>query len=558
MRISASQYQWIRQFLQPRILPLAGVMALAFLGTALSVLTPWITRKIIDDGLIAGNVSVLQNWVGIMLLVAISAALLTGINRIAYVALSSDMLMSMRAYLFDHLGSLSPGFYLRWRQGDLIARLDGDMGEVQRFLVDSLLAAFNSVLAFIGVIWLMLLLSPQLTLIAFVLVPASVLFLKLMRPRLEAQTRRFRESSTDVSALLVDRLPNMLLLQSFLAVTSTRKELDSVQSRYRDELLRNQVLGYWVATVPALFNTLATAAVFIIGGHAVINGSLTLGTLIAFASYLGRAAGPVNTLLGLYVAAQRVKVSLARLQQLLDEDPAASDPVQPLELPAGHGKLQFTKVSHTAAGTGSAPLWQPASLIIPAAARVWISGDSGAGKTTLLHLLQRHADPAHGIISLDSVALSDLTINDLRQAILLLQQDAPILDATVRDNLTLGGTFSDEQLIEAMNNAQLHPWLNSLDAGLDTRLGNRGARLSGGERQRLALTRAFLRQPRVLLLDEISAAMDTELENRIWLTVDRLFTRQSLLIVSHRRPELPGLSHELRLHDGRWQLEALP
>ena len=369
------QLAWLRSFLQPRVPALLAVLALALVSTALGVLSPWITKHIIDDGLIGGSTSALQGWVAAMLLATVLSTVFSAFNRRAYLALSSDMLLRMRREVFDHLGRLSPAFYQAWRQGDLISRLDGDIAEVQRFAIDSLLAAINGLFALIGVLVLMWLLSPTLTGIAFVLLPVSILFLRIMRPRLEQQTRQLRERVTDISVFMIDRLPNMLLLQSFRAVSGTLDELDGMQERYRQQLLRSQMLGYWVATVPALFNTLATAAVFIIGGRAVIDGSLSLGTLVAFASYLGRATGPVSTLLGIYVAAQRAKVSLSRVQQLLEAQPATQDPVTVTPLPKGDGALQFSAMGFTQDGDAQ-PLWQAVTVDIPAGARVWVSGAS--------------------------------------------------------------------------------------------------------------------------------------------------------------------------------------
>lgn len=551
------QVAWLWGFLQPRLLALAGVLALALISTALGVLTPWITKHIIDDGLIAGSVSSLQGWVAAMIGVTVCSALLSAFNRRTYLALSSDMLMRMRSEVFGHLGRLSPDFYQRWRQGELFSRLDGDIGEVQRFAIDSLLAAVNGLLALVGVLVLMWWLSPTLTSIAFILLPVSILFLRVMRPRLEVQTRQLRERATDVSSLLVDRMPNMLLLQSFRAVSGTLGELDHLQAHYRQQLLRSQMLGYWVATVPALFNTLATAAVFIIGGRGVIDGSLSLGTLIAFASYLGRATGPVNTLLGIYVAAQRAGVSLSRVQQLLDEQPATQDPAVPTPLQSDGGSLQFDAMNFTQRGD-TQPLWQPLSIVIPAGARVWVSGASGAGKSTLLNLLQRHNDPTAGSIALDNIRLPELSLSELRQAIVLLQQEAPMLDVSVRDNLCLGRTSTDTELHAALDRAELRSWYASLPDGLDTRLGNRATRLSGGERHRLALARVLLQQPQVILFDETTSALDDALEATIWSMVDRLFTEQTLIIVSHRAPPLQHLSHELKLTDRQWQWRALP
>ncbi len=551
------QVTWLWGFLQPRLLALAGVLALALISTALGVLTPWITKHIIDDGLIAGSMSSLQSWVAAMLGVTLCSALLSAFNRRTYLALSSDMLMRMRSEVFDHLGRLSPDFYQRWRQGELFSRLDGDIGEVQRFAIDSLLAAVNGLLALIGVLVLMWWLSPTLTCIAFILLPVSILFLRVMRPRFEAQTRQLRERATDVSSLLVDRMPNMLLLQSFRAVSGTLSELDHLQAHYRQQLLRSQMLGYWVATVPALFNTLATAAVFIIGGRGVIDGSLSLGTLIAFASYLGRATGPVNTLLGIYVAAQRAGVSLSRVQQLLDEQPATQDPAVPIPLLSAGGSLQFDAMKFTQRGD-TQPLWQPLSIVIPAGARVWVSGASGAGKSTLLNLLQRHIDPTAGSIALDTIVLPELSLSELRQAIVLLQQEAPMLDVSVRDNLCLGRTFIDTELQAALDHVELRAWYATLPDGLDTRLGNRATRLSGGERHRLALARVLLQQPQVILFDETTSALDDALEATIWSMVDRLFAEQTLIIVSHRAPPLQRLTHELKLINRQWQWRTLP
>lgn len=548
-------------YLRPRGRETLVVLLLALLTTSVAMLTPWLTKHIIDDGIIGRDQSSLGFWIGCMLLATLLSAGLGALNKRRYLALSSAMLMAMRHDVFAHLGSLSPRFYMRFTQGELISRLDGDIGEVQRYALDSLLAAINGVLALIAALALMLFLSPLLTALTFVLLPASVLFLKLMRPRLERETRRMRECSADISALLVDRLPSMRLLQTLLAVGETIGKLDERQQSYREQLLRSQMLGYWVGTVPALFNTLATATVFFVGGSAVINEELSLGALIAFASYLGRATGPVNTLLGVYVATQRAGVSLMRVHTLLDHHPSVTDPEHPKPLPAltddNEGRLSFLSCEYHPNGD-SQSLWQPMQIEIPAMAKVWISGASGAGKSSLLSLLQRHEDPNKGSITLDDLDLRELSLQQLRRSIVLLEQDAPMLDTSVRENLLLGlDQYDDERLCELLAQVQLGPWLDALPEKLDTRIGNRGARLSGGERHRLALARALLRYPRILLLDETTSALDPELEKDIWQTVDVICAKQTLLIVSHQRPSIKGLSHRLHLKQNQWNLEEL-
>ncbi len=550
----AAQYAWLLAYLRPRIGPIAAVLALAVATTAIGVLTPWITKHIIDDGLIGRNAQALIGWVVLMLGLTVAAALLGALNRRAYLAVSSDMLLAMRHDMFAHLARLSPAFFGRTTQGNLLSRIDGDLGEVQRYALDSLLAGVNGMLALIAALVMMALLSPGLMLVAFVLLPVSVVFLRLARPRLESQTRALRERSTDITSLLMDRLPNMRMLQSLLAVGPTITLLDDTQRVWRTQLLSTQMFGYWVATVPGLFNTLATAAVFIVGGHAVIEGDLTLGTLIAFTGYLGRASGPVNSLLGLYVATQRARVSLARVHELLDAKALVTEPQQPVVLPPGPGEIRLEQMQY--AHDGGPALWQPVSLCLPGGARVWIDGPSGAGKSTMLALLQRHADPGHGRILLDSIALDQLAFHALRSAITLLDQDAPMLDASVRENLGLGMQVPDTAMLEALNQAMLGAWFATLPDGLDTRIGHRAARLSGGERHRLALARVLLRRPRVLLFDETTAAMDGPLAESIWASVATLFPVQTLIVAAHRRPSL-ALSHRLALAQGVWTLEAL-
>ena len=553
-------YLWMLAYLRPRGKETLVVLFLALLTTSVAMLTPWLTKHIIDDGIIARDQSSLGFWIGCMLIATLASAGLGALNRRRYLDLSSGMLMNMRHDVFAHLGTLSPRFYLQFTQGELISRMDGDIGEVQRFALDSLLAAINGVLALIAAIALMLVLSPKLTALTFILLPASVLFLKLIRPRLERETRRMRERSADISALLIDRLPSMRLLQTLLAVGETISALDDRQKHYREQLLRSQMLGYWVSTVPGLFNTLATATVFFVGGSAVIDDELSLGALIAFASYLGRATGPVNTLLGVYVATQRAGVSLMRVHTLLDSKATVTELQTTTALPplsnGVSGQLRFKHCEYHPSD-GQKSLWAPLQLEIPAAARVWVSGASGAGKSTLLALLQRHEDPVAGSIELDGVALPELSLQQLRSAVVLLEQDAPMLDTSVRENLCLGLKRNDQELQDLLVQVRLEQWLSTLPAGLDARLGNRGARLSGGERHRLALARALLRKPRVLLLDETTSALDPELEDEIWQTVDSASGQQTLLIVSHQRPTIQGLSHRLHLENQQWTMEKM-
>src|ERR671919_779851 len=305
--------RWLFSFVRPRARRLAAVLAVALLGTGLALAQPLLTKLLID-----------------------------GANRYQHVALSADVLFALRLAVFRHLERLSPTFYARRPTGDLLARLDGDVAEIQRFAVDGLLAAVSAAIGLVGTVALMLLLSWQLSLIAFVLLPAELVFLRLMRPRVEVATRHLRERAGELSSFLVERLGAIKLIQSVGAEEREAGALDALQGGFRRDLLAQQMVSYVAGGVPALLTQASTALVFIFGGWLVIEGRLTLGTLIAFAAYLGRATGPVQTLLGLYVAAQRALVSLRRVVELTAERPAIAAPAAPRALPAaGRGEVRF-------------------------------------------------------------------------------------------------------------------------------------------------------------------------------------------------------------------------
>ncbi|MDH3770836.1 MAG: ABC transporter ATP-binding protein, partial [Nitrospirota bacterium] len=229
--------RWLFGFVRPHTARLARVLAIALVTTGLVLLQPWLTKLLIDQGILAGDMQVLVIVCLLMLSAALIAALLGWLNRYQHVAVSADILFALRLALFRHLELLSPHFYARWRSGDLLARLDGDVAEIQRFGVDAVLAAVSATIGLIGALALMLALSWRLSLIAFVLLPAEWVFLRLMRPKIEATTRVLRERSSDLSAFFVERLPAIKMIQSMAAEEREAAGLDTLQTRFRGDLL---------------------------------------------------------------------------------------------------------------------------------------------------------------------------------------------------------------------------------------------------------------------------------------------------------------------------------
>lgn len=547
--------RWAGGFVRPHRSRLAVCVALSLAGTGIGLAQPWLTKRIVDDGLTGGDARLLVLLTLGMLAAGLVSTLLSGANRLVYTRASAGVLFAMREHVYGHLQTLPPRFYARWSAGDVLGRLDGDLAEVQRFAVDAPLSALNALLTLAGAVVLMLLIDPALTVIAFLLLPAQALFLRGARPWVERSARTLRNSMAALTGFFVQRLSAMKLIQSLGAEGQEADRLAALDRDCLGQLLRQQMVGIVTGGVPGLLGSAGTAAVFLWGGLRVIDGELSLGALIAFSAYLGRATGPVQGLLGLIVGAQRARVSLDRLSELLSESPAVSRPARTV-IPACRGGALSVEGIVFGHGTGR-PVLDGLSLTIPAGSKVGLLGPSGAGKSTLTDLLHRHYDPERGRIALDGVDLRDLDPALLRRRVAVLGQDAPLLPGSIADNLRFGLTAAEstalgrDTLAKAVAAAQLSGWIAGLPRGLDTPVGTWASALSGGQRQRIALARCLLRKPDLLILDEPVSALDPAAAERLSADVDRLFAGRTRLVISHRGEALAGCDAVYRLEHGR-------
>ncbi|MCK4867220.1 MAG: ABC transporter ATP-binding protein, partial [Alphaproteobacteria bacterium] len=461
--------RWLAGFVRPHVARLSAVLFLSFLATALSLAQPFITRYLIDDGLLGGNMAVILMLCGVLLVAAIVSTLLSGVNRWQYVDLSARVLFALRESVFAHLQRLSPAWYARARGGDVLQRLDGDVAEIQRFAIDALLSLVNGIIALTGTLVLMAMLNWKLSLLALAIIPAQLLFLRYMRPRIEERTRTVRERASDLTSFVMESLSAMKLVQAVGGEARQAEALGGLHETYRGDLLRQQMTGFVTTAVPGLLTTLSTAIVFSIGGWMVIEGELTLGALIAFSIYMARASGPVQTLLGLYVATRRARVSLDRVMAIMNEEPAVltSGNTRPLPVGAG-GNIVIDGVSF-AYEIGGTPILHNLCAEFPAGQKIGLVGASGVGKSTLIDLLHRHYDPDEGRILLDGIDLAELDPAELRRRIAVVAQDTVLLAGSIADNIRYAAPSADEAAaLEAARSAQVDEFANSMPNGYDT------------------------------------------------------------------------------------------
>ena len=539
-------------FVKPQLGRLTGIFVLSVAASSLALFQPYIIKLLIDDGLVARDFSMVAAMSGLMLAAAVLGAGLAALNRWHYVTASSRILFALRESVYRHLTALSPAFYTRMRGGDLMARLDGDVAEVQRFAVDSALALLNGVIVLVGALTLMLALSWELSVIAFALLPVQVLVLRVLRPRIESQTRDLRAQTSGLSSFLYDTLSSMKFIQSVGAQEREAGMLSRLQNTYFLGLRRLQMFNQAAATLPSLLTLLGTVLVFLAGGWLVVEGRLSLGTLVAFTAYVARASGPVHTLLGLWVALKRARVSLERVREITEEPPQVVSPPAPRALPhSPAGAVAFEKVGFTYPG-GNEPVLDGASASFAGGAKIAIGGVSGAGKTTLIDLLQRHYDPDAGRILLDGIDLRELDLADLRRRIAIVAQDTVLLPGSIAENIRYAAPGAgDADIREAAMLAGADEFIETLPDGYGAAVGPRGMRLSGGQRQRLAIARAILQDPLILVLDEATSGVDTKTERAIGKSIDRLFATRTRIVIGHRSTLPAGADAAFTLAHGK-------
>jgi ATP-binding cassette subfamily B protein len=550
---TANKIPGIRQLLWPHLRPQLGTLLLALLlGLAIAALSaaqPLLTRIVIDQGLIGRQFPRLMGACLGMLGVAAAGFALGGIHRAVYVRASGRALFSLRGAVYDHLLRVSPRRLARVPVGDLVSRLDGDIAEVQRFGTDAAAAFIGSVLMLIAVGAVMLGLSWRLTLLVAALLPLQLLVRQYARPRIEASTRALREAAARLSGFLVETLSGARHVQAAAAEEFERRRLDAHGEDYLHRVLRQQLVTFATGSLAGFLGHLATAATFVLGGWYVLQGRLSVGTLIAFVAYLGRSSGSAASIAALYTGYQRARVSLERVQELLAL-PCVAETSGAVALPAdAPGALRFESVSIAASVDGRRVL-DSISMEIPAGSKVVLRGASGAGKSTLADLLRRFVDPDSGQIFLDGRPLEDYALQDLRRRVVVVEHSPLLFRGSILDNLRYGLPGVEEAAaIDAAKKALVDEFVGLLPEGYATQVGEGGSGLSTGQRQRIAIARAALAQPLIVILDEAMSGLDVDAARAVHRALDSTFPHRTRLVITHREGDVEGT-------DVCWQLEG--
>jgi ABC-type multidrug transport system fused ATPase/permease subunit len=529
---------------------LVGVSALLLLRTGLNLLPPLVQKQVVDQVIAERDLSIL--------LVLIAA--LIGIHALSQVvdfgdlyfrhAVGERFIFDLRVRLYDHLQKLSLAFYERTSTGELMSRVTNDVNALEQFVTHGVALTLVDFLRLLGASVVLLVLNSRLALVILIPLPVMGIGLWIFNHRARPIYRRVRDRLGDINASLQDKLTGIRVVQAFDREEEEARHFREVSRSYLQ--VRVEAIRTWSVFFPALhfLSALGGALVLGFGARMVVNGQLTLGTLVAFLSYIISFYEPLRRLTEVDNTFQQAIAAGERIFELLDAKSEIQDVPGATVLDDIEGKVVFEHV-HFRYGEGDRVLEDVGFHVAPGE-MVALVGPSGAGKTSIANLLCRFYDPESGRVLVDGHDLREVQVQSLRKHIAVVLQDTFLFNTTVRENLRYGKPdASEEEMVRAAKTAYAHAFIRDLPAGYDTEIGERGVKLSGGQKQRLALARAILADPRILILDEATSAVDAEAEYLIQQALEEVLKGRTALVIAHRLSTIREADRIVALEEGR-------
>ncbi|WP_075618988.1 ABC transporter ATP-binding protein [Paenisporosarcina indica] len=529
------------KFVKPYKWQIVLTVVIGIVKFAIPLFIPLLIKIVIDDIITADTLSDSEKtrqlfyWLGGTALVFFIVRPPIEYYRQYYAQLvSNKILYDIRQDLYGHLQRLSLKFYSNTRVGEVISRVINDVEQTKNFVMIGLMNLWLDLVTILIAVAIMLTMDVPLTLVTLLAFPFYAVSVKYFFGRLRDLTRERSQALAGVQSYLHERVQGMSIIKSFTLEKHEQNIFDKANGEFLDKAVDHTK---WNAKAFAVVNTITDVAPLLViayAGYQVINGDLTVGTMVAFIAYIERLYNPLRRLVNSSTTLTQAFASMDRVFELMDEKYDIQDQPHAKEMPAIKGKLQFDKVSFQYEKENNTVLNNMSFTVDPGQTVAFV-GMSGGGKSTIISMIPRFYDATSGEVKIDDIDIKDVKIHSLREQIGIVLQDNILFSDSVKANILMGRPdATDDEVFEAAKAANAHDFIIALPEGYETKVGERGVKLSGGQKQRVAIARVFLKNPPILVLDEATSALDLESESLIQDSLERLAHNRTTIIVAHR------------------------
>ena len=548
------------------LIPILQILFQVDGGLRANELLPWaLSKEVLQNNLsyYVQELIISTSATTTLLIIGLFLAFTTFLKTMAYF-LSSATVMPIRTgvvrdirnKLYNKITSLSLSFFSEERKGDIIARMSGDVQEVENSIMSSLDMLFKNPILIVAYLVTLIVISWQLTIFTIIFAPIFTWFMGFVGRKLKAKSILAQSLWSDTMSQVEETLGGLRIIKAFNAEEKMNARFDKVNSSYRNQLLKVTVRQQMAHPMSEFLGTVMIIVVLWVGGILVLNKSLLDGP--TFIYYLVMLYSIINPLKDFSRASYNIPKGLAsmeRIDKILKAEIDIKDNDNPVHIKSFEHQIEFRHVSFAYTDTHTDELQyvlKDINLVIPNGKTVALVGQSGSGKSTLLDLIPRYYDVQEGEVLIDGVNVKDLGIHDLRSLIGNVNQEAILFNDTIKNNIKFGkDDATDEEITRAAKIANAYDFIMETENGFDTNIGDRGGRLSGGQRQRISIARAILKNPPILILDEATSALDTESERLVQDALYRLMKTRTTVAVAHRLSTIKNSDEICVIHEGR-------